>query len=100
MNLRILHTNDFHGKLNAEREAKLADLRGDCDLYFDCGDLITTGNLSIPLKADEAWPRLARLHCTASVLGNRETHLVQSAFAKKLEGHTHPILCANLHLKS
>ncbi|MFI5385987.1 MAG: metallophosphoesterase [Fimbriimonadales bacterium] len=98
--LRILHTNDFHGALNAARESRLIELRRDCDVYFDCGDAIKSGNLAIPIKPEEAWTRLAHLHCTASVSGNRESHVLQSAFAKKLAGHRHPILCANLRLKA
>jgi len=98
--LRILHTNDFHGALNAGREEKLRVLRRECDVYFDCGDAIKSGNLAIPLKPEEAWRRLAELGCTASVPGNRESHLIPAALAKKLEGHRHPILCANWRLKS
>lgn len=98
--LRILHTNDFHGMLDDRRQTALAALRENCDVYFDCGDAIKAGNLAIPLKPDEVWPRLAQLRCTASVPGNRETHLTASLFAKKVEGHRHPILCANLKLKS
>src|SRR4051812_97356 len=98
--LRILHTNDFHGALDAAREARLQELRQECDVYLDCGDAIKSGNLAIPLKPEEAWTRLADLRCTASVPGNRESHVLTGAFAKKLEGHRHPILCANLRLKS
>ena len=97
--LRILHTNDFHGKLDDDRQAVLRKLRSECDLYFDCGDAIKTGNLGIPLRADDVWPRLSSLECTASVLG-WETHILPAPFAKKIEGHSHPVLCANLHLKS
>jgi 2',3'-cyclic-nucleotide 2'-phosphodiesterase (5'-nucleotidase family) len=98
--LRILHTNDFHGALNTAREEKLRSIRDGADVYFDCGDAIKSGNLAIPMRPEEAWPRLASLRCTASVPGNRESHILVAAFAKKLEGYRHPILCANLHLKS
>ncbi len=98
--MRILHTNDFHGKLDDAKQAKLAILREEADLYFDCGDCIKAGNLSIPLTADDVWQRLDQLNCTASVLGNRETHILQSAFQKKVEGALHPILVANLRLKN
>jgi 2',3'-cyclic-nucleotide 2'-phosphodiesterase (5'-nucleotidase family) len=98
--LRILHTNDFHGALNGAREEKLMRLREESDLYFDCGDAIKSGNLAIPLRPEEAWTRLAELRCTASVPGNRESHVLVSAFARKLEGRRHPLICANLRLKS
>lgn len=98
--MRILHTNDFHGTLTEEREEKLRVLRAECDFYFDCGDAVKSGNLAIPIRTEEVWARLARLNCTASVPGNRESHVIQAAFAKKIDGHKHPILCANLRLKS
>ncbi len=98
--LRILHTNDFHGALDDTRERQLAGLREQADCYFDCGDCIKAGNLAVPLRADPAWQRLDRLRCTASVLGNRETHVLRGAFDKKIEGASHPILCANVRLKS
>jgi 5'-nucleotidase len=100
MALRILHTNDFHGALDAAREEKLRGAREDSDVYFDSGDAIKSGNLAIPLRPEEVWSRLAGLRCTASVPGNRESHVLVGAFAKKLEGRQHPIICANLRLKS
>jgi 2',3'-cyclic-nucleotide 2'-phosphodiesterase (5'-nucleotidase family) len=97
--LKILHTNDFHGALDDNRQSKLSELRKEVDLYFDCGDCIKAGNLSIPLKPEPVWPRLAALRCTASVTGNRESHPLESPFKAKIAGHTHPILCANLKRK-
>lgn len=97
--IRILHTNDFHGMLRGEVLAGLLALRETCDLYFDCGDAIRAGNLAIPLKREAAWNALEELRCDASVLGNRETHPLEAAFRKKLQGASHPVLCANLHDK-
>lgn len=99
MKFRFLHTNDFHGKLTPLTVAKLRDVRSDVDAYFDCGDLIRTGNLGVPLSADPAWPLLSDLDCTASVLGNRETHPLRNAFEKKIEGCRHPLLVANMHAR-
>jgi 2',3'-cyclic-nucleotide 2'-phosphodiesterase (5'-nucleotidase family) len=98
--LKILHTNDFHGALDETRQARLAELRKEVDLYFDCGDCIKVGNLAIPLKADPVWPKLAALHCTASVPGNRESHPIESTLKAKIRGASTPILCANLKRKS
>ncbi|HAY14972.1 MAG TPA: metallophosphoesterase [Fimbriimonadaceae bacterium] len=94
--LRILHTNDLHGRLTEARAHALRSLREAADLYFDTGDLITAGNLAVPLQRDEAWAHLADLNCSASVIGNRETHVLRAVFSKKLEGHQHPVLCGNL----
>lgn len=97
--MRILHTNDMHGTLTSAKAAQLARLRAECDLYFDSGDAIKTGNLGIPLRSEAVWPELEKLCCDASVLGNRETHVIEAAFHAKLAGHTHPILCGNLRKK-
>lgn len=96
MGLRILHTNDFHGTLDAAKVAFLQSLRTPETLYCDSGDCIRAGNLAIPIRPELAWTFLAQAGCDASVLGNRETHVLESAFAKKIEGATHPILVANL----
>jgi 2',3'-cyclic-nucleotide 2'-phosphodiesterase (5'-nucleotidase family) len=89
----------MHGTLSPELVAKLMPLRDSVDLYFDSGDCIKTGNLGVPLRPEPAWERLRDLRCTASVLGNRETHVLESAFKKKLTGASHPLLCANLRRK-
>lgn len=99
--MRILHTNDFHGTLDPSRVERLRQLKAERvdTLYFDSGDAIRTGNLGVPLRPEVAWERLAEAGCDASVLGNRETHILPSAFRAKLEGHRHPVLCANLVAK-
>jgi 2',3'-cyclic-nucleotide 2'-phosphodiesterase (5'-nucleotidase family) len=94
--ISIMHTNDFHGRLDDARFERLKQIRNRTDLYFDCGDSIRTGNLGIPLKPDPVWGQLEQLRCTASVPGNRESHVLRSAFEAKVAGHIHPILCGNL----
>ena len=89
----------MHGTLDDKRFSFLQDLRNQVDLYFDSGDAIKTGNLGIPFKQEPAWGYLDRLRCTASVLGNRETHVLESAFHAKLAGSQHPVLCSNLRKK-
>lgn len=94
--IRLLHTNDLHGSLTAEWIARIQDFRTPGSLYFDSGDAIKTGNLGIPLREEPLWGLLAEADCTASTIGNRETHLSKPAFAAKLKGAKHPIVCANL----
>ncbi len=96
MGLVILHTNDLHGQLSEPKLARLIAERETADLYFDSGDAIKTGNLGVPLSDEPVWPRLAAARCTASVIGNRETHLLEPVFRAKLAGGRHPVLCANL----
>ncbi|MBS1713514.1 MAG: metallophosphoesterase [Armatimonadetes bacterium] len=97
MALKILHTNDLHGRLRPDRFAFLSHARDRADLYFDTGDCIKTGNLGVPVGREEVWGLFQRLRCDASVIGNRETHVLEAAFRAKLAGATHPVLCANLH---
>lgn len=95
----ILHSNDLHGRLDLALADRIAPYRADCDLYFDSGDCIKAGNLAVPLRPEMVWSILDSLKCTASVPGNRESHILKSAMEAKLAGHTHPILCANLYEK-
>lgn len=92
----FLHTNDLHGAMSPELAEKLRPLREKCDLYFDTGDCIKTGNLGIPLSPDPVWGMLSELKITASVLGNRETHPVNGVFLKKIVGAQQDILVANM----
>jgi 2',3'-cyclic-nucleotide 2'-phosphodiesterase (5'-nucleotidase family) len=86
----------MHGTLAQASFGKLKALRDRCDLYFDTGDAIKTGNLGVPLKPEPVWPLLEALGCDAGVPGNRESHLLPAVFEAKLKGAAHPILCANL----
>ncbi len=99
MPVHFLHTNDFHGALDSRKADAIRALKGEDTLYFDSGDCIKCGNLGIPTRPEKAWTLLAQAGCDASVLGNRETHLIPAAFRAKLEGHAHPLLCGNLRGK-
>lgn len=100
--IRILHTNDMHGTMNYSSSNpgsvfdQLKSLRSEADLYFDSGDCIKAGNLAVPVKPDSVWDAFRELDLTSSVLGNRETHPLSSAFEMKIKGATHPILVANM----
>ncbi|HRJ28043.1 MAG TPA: hypothetical protein PLO61_11110 [Fimbriimonadaceae bacterium] len=98
MEVTLLHTNDFHGHLTEEiaREIAAHKQRTGAVLYADCGDCIKTGNLGIPLKPEPVWPRLHQAGCDVGTLGNRESHVLESAFQAKIRGHHHPLLVANL----
>ena len=53
----------------------------------------------MPIKREAAWGLLSAAECDASVIGNRETHVLASAFEAKIAGRGHPVLCANLVAK-
>lgn len=97
MILRILHTNDLHGHLSAEKALVLAEARVSCDLYFDSGDAIKAGNLGLPLRQEEVWSKFDQLELTAFCPGNRESHVLAPAVEAKLKGCNAPMLCANWH---
>lgn len=96
--IRFLHTNDFHGALTEQGASFLSQHRSE-DLYFDSGDAVRSGNLAIPLRTEAVWARLQQAGCTASVIGNRESHPLIAGLRAKLNGAAHPVLCANLVLK-
>jgi len=94
--MKILHTNDLHGKLTEARLNTLLAAREGVDFYFDSGDAIKAGNLAIPIGIDPVWERFRQARITAGTMGNRESHPLKSAFEAKLKGRTHPLLVANL----
>jgi len=97
--ITLIHTNDTHGKFTPEKLPFLLSLRETSDLYFDTGDCIKAGNLAIPVKPDPVWSLLAEASCDAGTLGNRESHVLKSAFEMKMKGASHPLVCANWHAK-
>lgn len=96
----FIHTNDLHGKLDSTRLPFLVRERGLVDYYFDSGDCIRAGNLAVPLKPEPVWGFLGSIECTASTLGNRESHVTGGAFERKLAGRVHPVVCCNLRTRS
>lgn len=92
----LLHTNDFHGHLTAEKAEALRLMRLEADLWVDSGDAIRAGNLAIPVRRDPVWRHLADAGCDVGTLGNRESHVLESAFRRKISGARHTLLCANL----
>ncbi|MCC7103094.1 MAG: hypothetical protein IT206_08460 [Fimbriimonadaceae bacterium] len=97
--LRLIHLNDLHGKLRPEHVGVISALRTDNCLCLETGDGILAGNLGIPGKEEKVWGLYAQIPMDAGTIGNRETHLMASAFEAKLRGHQHPLLCANLTRK-
>lgn len=96
--VRFLHTNDLHGKLSEDKLPALLEARVGVDFYFDSGDVISASNLGVPSEVDPAWARLHHAGCDAGTIGNRETHLSESAFKMKISGAMHPLLCCNIKL--
>lgn len=99
MHLHFLHTNDLHGKLTATLAEEISRKRGPETLCIDTGDCIRTGNLGIPLRPEAVWPLFASIPVDIGTIGNRETHVLSSAFWAKINGHQHPLVCCNMHVR-
>lgn len=95
-NVRLVHINDLHGHLRPEHVSLLREARGEDGLLFDTGDCIRTGNLGVPLKPEACWALMAEASLDAGTIGNRETHVLESAFRAKIAGCQHRLLCANM----
>ncbi len=95
--LRLLHTNDFHGRFTVAQAERLAALRHKHDaLWVDSGDAIKTGNLGVPLRPEPIWELFAQGGCAVGTLGNRESHVLAAAFRAKIAGAPQTLVCANL----
>lgn len=101
MALSILHTNDWHGRLDQAKAERLKALREEFNaLLLDAGDLIRSGNVAIPFSPDPAWEWMALAGYHAMTIGNREFHFSAKGFLAKVGAAPCPLLCANLRAKS
>lgn len=91
----LIHTNDLHGRLSPAKLPSLLDLRGGADFYFDSGDCVKSGNLTLPIFPDDCWPLLEAACCDAICPGNRESHPFVAGKNGKLSGNNSLMLCAN-----
>jgi len=105
--LTIVHTNDTHGRLIADRggaatvRERLSAVLSEhpSAVYLDAGDTVTAGNLGFRLGGEPVLELLSDLGCAAMCLGNRETHPRRECFPLKINRARHPILCANVTAK-
>ena len=102
--LRIVHTNDFHHRLDGRGiEALRAALRepgAPPTLYLDAGDAVKAGNVGVSPLGEPTLRALTGLGCAAMTLGNREFHVSRPVFARKIADAGFPVLCANLRSKA
>jgi len=98
LSLWLFHTNDFHGRLTAERAAVLGRLRSEHpdSLLLDAGDAVSAGNLGFRFGGEPILQRMNDLGYDAMTVGNRESHPRRELFPRKLAGARFPLLCANL----
>lgn len=97
--LTILHTNDFHNHLNANRLDKIAAVTASCaepKLLLDAGDAVGSGNITFRPGGEPILDELSRAGYGAMTLGNREFHVSRIGFRTKVSRARFPVLCANI----
>lgn len=103
LTLHILHTNDFHNRLDEAAALRLkeaiAALNGAPYLLLDAGDAIKAGNVDFNPFGEPILDRMSNLGYHAMTMGNREFHVWNSALATKINRARFPVLSANVRSK-
>jgi len=97
MELCLVHTADFHGRLTREKAARLrelADLRGA--LLLDCGDAISAPNVVAYPWPEPTLLRMNEAGYDAMAMGNREYAWYRQGLLAKTAPASFPVLSANL----
>ncbi|NUP99741.1 MAG: bifunctional metallophosphatase/5'-nucleotidase [Armatimonadetes bacterium] len=96
--LHLLHTNDLHGHLDAERAAWLAAEKARLTpcLLLDSGDAVSCGNVDFRPGGEPIHDLMNQASYDAGALGNREFHFTAFGQGQKLRRARFPILAANL----
>ena len=100
--LNILHTSDLHGRLQTAPGERLAALRRDLGasgLLLDCGDAISSGNITFRPGGEPELTRMSDLGYDAMCVGNREFHFSRTGFSVKVRLARFPVLCANVRAR-
>jgi 2',3'-cyclic-nucleotide 2'-phosphodiesterase (5'-nucleotidase family) len=97
----ILHTNDFHNRLNQPQIARLQELRRDLGshgLLLDAGDAVGSGNITFRPGGEPILEQMTAIGYDAMTVGNREFHFSKLGFETKLGRARFPVLCGNIRL--
>ncbi len=93
----ILHTNDFHNRLDAPLAARLRSSKVEHDaVLLDGGDAVWAGNVYFRPGGERALELMSEAGYDAMVVGNREFHFTSTGFRSKLSRASYTILCANI----
>jgi 2',3'-cyclic-nucleotide 2'-phosphodiesterase (5'-nucleotidase family) len=93
----ILHTNDFHNRLDQSSSVKLNRLKAEHDaILLDSGDAAWAGNVYFRPGGEPIFDLMNDAEYDAMSAGNREFHFTAAGFASKLSRARFPILCANI----
>jgi 2',3'-cyclic-nucleotide 2'-phosphodiesterase (5'-nucleotidase family) len=97
--ITILHTNDFHNRLTADKIEKLRARRealGSGGLMLDAGDAGGSGNVTFRRDGEPILTDMSSIGYDAMTVGNRDFHLTRVGFRSKVFRAAFPILCANV----
>lgn len=96
--ITILHTNDLHNKLTAEKADKIRSMKLDSTnaLLFDCGDAVWSGNIYFRPGGEPVLELMNKAGYDAMVMGNREFHFLQTGLRCKIGWARFPVLSANI----
>ncbi len=103
--LVILHTNDLHGQMRAEKDnpgaARIAAYfrqvreKHPNVLVLDAGDSVSGTPLSLLFEGEPIFEIMSAMKYDAAVLGNHEFDYGYKKIRKYRELAAHPLLCAN-----
>lgn len=103
LTLHILHTNDFHNRLEDDGAGRLREavqgLDGAPYLLLDAGDAIKAGNVDFNPFGEPILDRMSELGYHAMTMGNREFHVWSGALSTKINRARFPVLSANVRAK-
>ncbi len=94
----ILHTSDFHSRLDSRLAQKLREIKDSCGecLLLDSGDAIRSGNVTFNPFGETALAMMNDAGYDAMCVGNREYHFLSAPMKAKTFKAAFPLLSANL----
>lgn len=98
--LSVLHTNDFHNRLDAAAADTLRTLKDRYNaLLLDAGDACWAGNVYYRPGGEPVFDLMNGAGYDAMTVGNREFHFTARGFHSKLSRARFPVLCGNVRSK-
>ena len=101
MTVTIFHTADLHNRLTPAAARQLAELKRQHPgaLLVDAGDAVAAWNLTYRLRGEPILRIMAEVGYSAMAMGNRESHPLANALARKLRDASFPVLAANVRAR-
>lgn len=102
LNITILHTNDFHGKMPPLAQEIIAKEKAlsPNPVLLDAGDAVSSGNIYYRPGGEPILAKMTELGYNAMAMGNREFHFLAAGLRSKVKLACFPVLSANLRDKA